>query len=244
MKQNGSPRDVRECIQELFEQNHTIVVGGQQRICSVEKANHGLTLASALPHGAAIESEHLKWVLLTPAVYPHLEANPAQGISEHPGGWLPNWVVPCDGFTVKQGVKTVEVAKGQVLLKAAQPRNGQGRDRWREQIRGAEFLNCRLVAARIPKLVVLTGWTEALHLKDTELTRPHGPRATLLAVPAGAVYYFKGPDAARLSHVLNWHGDTSDRDFGQTIKNRRSTLMGEKGFGLGVCGPWQFFGEK
>jgi CRISPR-associated protein Cmr3 len=68
----------------------------------------------------------------------------------------------------------------------------------------------------------------------------HSAKPTHLAVPAGSVYYFecRDPEAARvLAAALNWHGeDTSPT----TIKNRRSTLMGEKGFGLGVCGTWDF----
>jgi hypothetical protein len=58
------------------------------------------------------------------------------------------------------------------------------------------------------------------------------------------VYYFEAESEAAaqaLAAALNWHGrDTSPT----TIKNRRSTLMGEKGFGLGVCGPWQFRNGK
>jgi hypothetical protein len=56
-------------------------------------------------------------------------------------------------------------------------------------------------------------------------------------VPAGAVYYFKAdsPEAARdLAAALNWHGSGDPT----TIRNRRSTLMGEKGFGLGLCASW------
>ena len=62
-----------------------------------------------------------------------------------------------------------------------------------------------------------------------------GTKPTHLAVPAGAVYYFEADsvdDARKLAAALNWHGSTS----GTEIKNRRSPLMGEKGFGLGVCG--------
>ena len=69
-----------------------------------------------------------------------------------------------------------------------------------------------------------------------------GAQSTHLAVPAGAVYHFeteKDEDARNLAAALNWHGGTN----GTEIKNRRSTLLGEKGFGLGVCGTWQFLGE-
>jgi hypothetical protein len=61
-------------------------------------------------------------------------------------------------------------------------------------------------------------------------------------VPAGAVYYFEADSAeaaAQLAAALNWHGSDANPT---TMKNRRSTLMGEKGFGLGVCGTWKFFG--
>ena len=80
--------------------------------------------------------------------------------------------------------------------------------------------------------------------------RKAGAKSTHLAVPADAVYYFEaGPnpeldttaeqEAQKLAAALNWHGDTA----GTTIKNRRSTLLGEKGFGLGVCGTWRFYGD-
>jgi len=68
-----------------------------------------------------------------------------------------------------------------------------------------------------------------------------GAKSTHLAVPAGAVYYFEADSAeaaAQLAAALNWHGaDTQPT----TLRNRRSTLLGEKGFGLGVCGTWQFY---
>jgi hypothetical protein len=44
------------------------------------------------------------------------------------------------------------------------------------------------------------------------------------------------PIPATLVAALNWHGDSP----GTEIRNRCSTLMGEKGFGLGVCGSWSF----
>jgi CRISPR-associated protein Cmr3 len=94
------------------------------------------------------------------------------------------------------------------------------------------------VAAIVPKPIPVTGW--ALNLQ-TDADAP-GAKSTHLAVPAGAVYYFEAdsPDAAvALANALNWHGETD----GTEIKNRRSTLLGEKGFGLGVCGTWNFYGE-
>ena len=46
-------------------------------------------------------------------------------------------------------------------------------------------------------------------------------------------------EAGKLATALNWHGATE----GKEIKNRRSTLLGEKGYGLGVCGTWRFYGD-
>ena len=81
-------------------------------------------------------------------------------------------------------------------------------------------------------------------LPDPERDADGGAKSTHLAVPAGAIYYFEaepdkdgGPgNAIALANALNWHGATD----GTAIKNRRSTLLGEKGYGLGVCGTWNF----
>jgi hypothetical protein len=157
--------------------------------------------------------------------------------NRHPGGWLPNWI---------------DHATGRVKLKL---RRGHPRRVWDENkertVRRADTesdINASLVAARIPKPVPIVGWTERLHLRAVEKERwvreegeqAHGPRPTHLAVPVGAVYYFDAdsePEARNLAAALNWHGET----LGTEIKNRRSTLMGEKGFGLGVCGTWEFY---
>jgi len=88
--------------------------------------------------------------------------------------------------------------------------------------------------------VVVTGYAMADESNEVESERNGGAQSTHLAVPAGAVYYFEAhsaADAVKLANALNWHGTTE----GQEIKNRRSTLLGEKGFGLGVCGTWDFF---
>jgi len=247
---NGDPGARLERLNQLFPAQKTIIVGGQQRACQVEEAKADgkpVPLDQLLPVSPPIAGRRVKWLLLSPAVYPAIRADAAKGISAHSGGWLPNWIAPSDDYAVRQGDREVRVEKGRVLLKLPIPRNNLSRDEWRKRVREAPFLNCRLVAARIPKPIVLTGWTEALHLKDTPIAREHGPRPTLLAVPAGAVYYFEGPDAPRLAEVLSWHGATPDPtdpsapSAPPTIRNRRSTLLGEKGYGLGVCGAWQFF---
>jgi hypothetical protein len=229
MKQNGPQDSVQECIGQLLTADRVIVVGGQQRVCSVEPEN-SRGLSQLLPRSAGIEGTRVKWILLTPALFPAIEANPAKGITAHHGGWLPNWIDP---------------TTGQVLLKNGDTgrAEGESREAWRQRVRTLSALGARLVAARIPKAVPITGWTEAIHLKGTTLEREHGARPTHLAVPAGAVYYFEATtqtDAENLAAALNWHGSESDPT---TIKNRRSTLLGEKGFGLGVCGTWQFYGD-
>ncbi|MCX8156281.1 MAG: hypothetical protein N3J91_07540 [Verrucomicrobiae bacterium] len=226
-----------ECIQNLFCHNDTIIVGGQQRPCKVEafeQNGDGLPL----PKGRQEKFNEsngkvlLKWVMLTPAIWPEIRKDSARNIAAHPGGWLPNWVCP---------------TTGKVFLKAGpldrQP--GESRDNWRRRVRQADSINARLVAAVVPKPITVTGWTERLHLLQAEPHwnqngRGHGPRPTHLAVPAGAVYYFEADsaeDAEKLAAALNWHGGG---DYTR-IKNRRSTLLGEQGFGLGVCGTWTFY---
>jgi len=224
MKQNGARDNVRDCIAELLTKDRSIVVGGQQRVCSVEEVNCGQSIATVLPRGTVIEGMRVKWVLLTPAVFPGIAASEKNGkrINPHRGGWLPNWINSSTG--------KVELLDGPGLEKAK-----------RRNVQAGNLIDAHLVAARVPKPIPITGWTEAVHLKGTALEREHGARQTHLAVPAGAVYYFESgsvTEAQKLAMALNWHGRESNPT---TIKNRRSTLLGEKGFGLGVCGTWQFF---
>jgi len=229
---NGRPDKLVEGLARLFPASHLVICGGQQRACHVEELSAS-RLDQLLPVSAAIRGSGVKWVLLSPSVFPRIEADPTRDIRSHPGGWLPTWVCP---------------ESGRVLLKKEDAERGAGepREAWRKRVRAMPQLNSHLVAARIPKPIVLTGWSERLHLaseaNETDSARKvKGAKPTLLAVPAGAVYYFEGPDAPELADALSWHGNPAGRDFGQTIKNRRSTLMGEKGFGLGVCGTWDFY---
>lgn len=233
MKRDGNGDDIRECMGQLFGSTGTIIVGGQQRACRVESCEP----SSPLPVGPKINGRRVKWVLLTPSIWPQIKAVPEKGIAAHPGGWLPNWIDP---------------ESGDVRLRF---RSGRIRRVWSEEkqrtVREAEVdetIHAKLITACAAKAVPVVGWTERLHLLKDEQERrywedesgaAHGPRATHLAVPAGAVYYFECPDemaAQKLAAALNWHGGDASPT---TIRNRRSTLMGEKGFGLGVCGPWQ-----
>ncbi|WP_281289096.1 type III-B CRISPR module-associated Cmr3 family protein, partial [Methylacidimicrobium tartarophylax] len=76
------------------------------------------------------------------------------------------------------------------------------------------------------------GW-DLLYRKDSETARSGGAKATLLSVPAGSVYYFEADteeDARKLATAL--HGRC------------RSDFLGEKGLGLGCCGPWRPYEEE
>ncbi len=163
-----------------------------------------------LPQGPQIQGKLLRWTLLTPTIFPRLEGN-----HEHPGGWLPTWISP-DHLEVQ-------------LL------DGPGKNAAkRRKVEPGKRIPATLIAARIPPPIPVTGWS----LGKTG-DRDFGAKSTHLAVPAGSVYYFECCDetsAKNLANALNWHGNTP----GTHILNRRSSLLGEKGFGLGVCSTFTF----
>lgn len=230
-KVEGNSGEKRDLIRKLLKgQPTSIVVGGQQRLCSASRAD--INGALPLPQGLRSASQFrtlyegkvaVKWVLLTPAIWPAMEG---EGIEAHSGGWIPNWV-------------SQDRAKpGAVMLKSGDTsrRSNEGREAWRERVRGFSSIDARLVAAVVPKAIHVTGWA----LPDGHERKQGGAKPTHLAVPAGAVYYFEADsqeDAVALATALNWHGST----LGTEIRNRRSTLLGEKGYGLGVCGTWSFY---
>jgi len=202
-----------------------IITGGQQRVCTAEcHTNQRLPI----PMGATITGNRVKWILLTPAIWPEIKGsttNAGLEIQAHYGGWLPNWVDP-NTFDVL--LKSGDTAR----------RDRESREAWRARVRQEPPLAARLVAAIVPKPVPVTGYaTPSPHWDENERG---GHKSTHLAVPAGSVYYFEcdSPDGAKaLAAALNWHGNNASPT---SITNRRSTLMGEKGFGLGVCGNWEF----
>jgi CRISPR-associated protein Cmr3 len=229
-------------ITELFPGNGGhIVVGGQQRVCGVEilPTSESLPLPGGITDPASLTRDEsgayrIKWVLLSPAVWPEIPKGSdglGRPVPAHGGGWLPNWI---------------EADSGAVRLCIPSSRRaGQSRRLWREAERIT--LGGHLVAALVNKPLVLTGWSLGDQMgtgtKGHSGMRAGGAKSTHLAVPAGSVYYFTvaaapGPDpAVHARHFLaamNWHGSS----VGSGIKNRRSTLFGEKGFGLGVCGTW------
>ncbi len=178
-------------------------------------------LDAMLPVSAPVAGKRVKWLLLSPAVFPALAGRP-----DHPGGWLPSWVCP---------------RTGQVLLRQGDTRRpGESRPAWRRRIRSLPGLDCRLVAARVPPPLVLDGWSARRHLRVMDPELQPGPRRRWLAVPAGSVYYFEGPDAARLADQLSWHGAREAPGRIRQIAHRQSALLGEQGFGLGACGPWDY----
>lgn len=186
--------------------NH-IITGGQQRVCTAECRSMPQL---PLPLGAKITGTRVKWMLLTPAIFPE--------INDHKGGWLPSWV---DN-------------DGNVQLLDGPGKNAAKR----RKVPEGKRIQAQLVAAITGKPLPVTGY--ALPNAADPDRQEGGAKSTHLAVPAGAVYYFQcdTPEAAQaLANALNWHGSDTKPT---TIRNRRSTLMGEKGFGLGVCGFWDF----
>ncbi|MGN0828892.1 MAG: type III-B CRISPR module-associated Cmr3 family protein [Akkermansia sp.] len=203
-----------DILEKLFAAEHRIVIGGQQRICTATlrpaPALHRLPAAPATPPDADGKLR-LKWVLLTPAIW--------SCHGSHPGGWLPHWV---------------DAATGQVMLGGGDRtrRPGEARDVWRQRLR-AEYrpIRARLVAAIVGKPVTITGYARAGRCDGAE-----GPKSTHAAAPAGSVYYFEcdsTEDGAALIHALH-----ANAQPGCLI--RRSELLGEQGFGLGLCFPWHF----
>ena len=215
----------------LAEDGARIIAGGQQRVCTAafdDKPYERLPLPLGLVQGfhSHAGKSLVKWVLLTPAVFPAITAGTSvkRGTERkaHPGGWLPTWICPESGKVLLQTIDAAE-RKRRRSLNAS----GTGYESHPD-------IDARLVAAVVPKPIPVTGYAlphEAAGRADG------GAKPTHLAVPAGAVYYFETTQPGKLVAALNWHGSETKPT---TIRNRRSTLFGEKGFGLGVCGTWSF----
>ncbi len=229
----GAAQGRFDLIPKLIGEKHHLLVGGQQRLCTAERLN-GDTLP--LPLGKSRDFPNsksgngkwrVKWVLLSPAIWPAIGEMSQSGrrMVPHNGGYLPNWVREEDGQVMLRSGKSLA---RRYSGKATRGFEGEG-----------ETIGAKLVAALVPKPLVITGWA----LADGIERQDGGAKSAHLAVPAGAIYYFEAntkEDAEKLAAVLNWHGDQTQPT---TIVHRRSTLMGEKGFGLGVCGGWDFFPE-
>lgn len=214
-----------------------ILAGGQQRTCRVRRETRDRL---PLPVGPEITGTRVRWTLLTPAIFPVIPENSAKGVPAHPGGWLPTWIHSDFQVQLKDSAQSARQA-------------GEGRAKWRKRVAALPPIAARLVAAKIPQALPVTGWS--LGQAGSEF----GARATHLAVPAGSVYYFDCADetsARQLATALNWHGPATPAKqvapasglgkvpanvplAGRAILHRRSTLLGEKGFGLGVCSCWK-----
>ncbi len=220
-------------------QGAEIIAGGQQRVCTAKLAPNQ-TERIPLPLGRTDGftqggGKHLlKWVLLTPAIFPATEAGISKRGTErkpHPGGWLPTWV--CS-------------ETGKVLLETISPEERRRRRNLNASGKGyasTPNINAHLVAAIVGKPVTVTGYALPNANEADPKRAQGGAKSTHLAVPAGSVYYFEvgsEVDARALAAALNWHGQSEVSNLKPQITNRRSTLMGEKGFGLGVCGTWSF----
>lgn len=215
-KINGDPNRKRDLLHSLFPNSGTrtpVIVGGQQRLCSVERHSDK---ALKLPVGPVITGQLVKWILLTPSIWPEIDG--------HHGGWLPSWI---------------HSESGRVMLKAGDTsrKEREGRDTWRKRVAALPSIPAKLVAALTGKPIPVSGYALP-NSADPDRTEG-GAKSTHLAVPAGSVYYFECGSleaASALAASLNWHGAGD----ATAIRCRRSTLMGEKGFGLGVCGTWEF----
>jgi hypothetical protein len=230
-KNGGASR--KDLIAQLINEHHQLLVGGQQRLCTATiQSGAALPLPLGKRDGFRREKSGrslVKWVLLSPAIWPEIPAQSKDGrpMMPHDGGWLPNWVRQEDGrVMLRSGERQRRTYVGKHT-------RGFGND--------SSAIAATLAAAIVPKPIVVTGWALP-NEADPERGADGGAKSTHLAVPAGAVYYFEAdsPEAAMaLANALNWHGASGRTE----IKNRRSTLMGEKGFGLGVCGTWRPFGD-
>lgn len=199
-------------IDQLFPSQNSITVGGQMRICRVQKSEAATPLQ--LPVGPEVSGTLVKWILLTPAIFQSLS-----GQHVHTGGWLPTWINPDSG--------EVQLLDG--------PGAGKAR---RKGLTPGKPIRAKLVSARIGAPEIITGWSD--HPRS-EKEQNRGSKSTLLAVPAGSVYYFEAEDesqAQKLADALNWHGKDKQAT---TLINRRSGMLGAKGYGLGVCSEWKAY---
>jgi len=159
-----------QTIQELFPKPCQIIVGGQQRACRVEPsifpADKPLPLPPGLTAPAKLERSAagkylIKWVLLTPAVWPEIAGGKdasGRALQPHSGGWLPNWVAL--KWNPKSGRAEDDERNGAVLLRL-RPERGQGQHRraWRDAVQESERVKARLVAALVPKPINITACT-------------------------------------------------------------------------------------
>ena len=195
---NGYTKQTTDLFEKLGVPFYT-VLGGQQGISLVEGGRGNLGIPKIQIE--EITSQHLRWTLLTPAVFPKIDANLDKKINYHPGGWLPSWIDPNTGKVL--------------LTNEVSPRGvKESRDAYRARVRKAGQISATLIATRIGNPLAFSGWD----VQDT------APKPTVLAVPAGSCYVFdcgSTENAQALAKALNWPKRRSalfgERGFGLGI---------------------------
>jgi hypothetical protein len=161
----------------------------------------------------------LRWTLLSPAIFPKIEADASRNLTGHHGGWLPSWIEPNSGRVMLP--KPTQDSKR---------RPGESREAWRERRRNQGNIEAKLVAARIGKPLFFSGWD--LHQKTDQAEQiSQGAKATQAAVPAGSTYVFECQNPAAFQEL--WRALDAQGPDNRIV--RRSANFGEKGFGIGVC---------
>ncbi|MBQ7652654.1 MAG: hypothetical protein IJS15_16975 [Victivallales bacterium] len=175
-----------------------IRLGGQAGIVfRKEMRKEDIALSPVTP------TRFVKWILLTPAIFGYTPKEVADASSIE--GWRP-------GFVDKE--------TGKVHLKTEVPRANLPRDEWRKLVNEAPEIDARLIAARIPKHNVASGWKLGASAGQ--------PKPTRRIVPAGSVFYFECAD------------DDNAKSLITALHARsRSDECGEQGFGFGVCGNFE-----
>lgn len=192
---NGYTKQTTDLFEKLGVPFYT-VLGGQQGISLVEGRIGKLNIPSP-----QINSRYLRWTLLSPAVFPKIDAGPDKRFNPHPGGWLPSWIDPDTGKVL--------------LTNEVSPRDErESREAYRARVRNAGQIQATLIAARIGSPLAFSGWD----VQDT------APKPTVLAVPAGSCYVFDcetKENAQALAKALNWLKRRSalfgERGFGMGI---------------------------
>ncbi|QSR89208.1 type III-B CRISPR module-associated protein Cmr3 [Methylacidiphilum caldifontis] len=179
----------------------TITVGGENRFCKVKKASKQLDFSNK-DH---IQSTRLKWVLLTPAIFRQ--------------GFLPGWI---NANSTAQWNVCLRLVEKESRREFRRRRKIDPNWKYVPENDPAEQIIARLVAAFIGKPVAINGW-------EIFSGSGGGPKPTLLAVPAGSVFYFETEsenETKKLAEALHFRC--------------RSDFYGEKGLGLGLCGTWSY----